>query len=329
MDEENETNEKNEIKTISKINKPYEIKEVSLEKKNPGFNLVSLKARNRLNLFKKVLTKYEYKDYIRKCKNMYSISSLMNNHYSMSDLYNTEKANIPDIIYLFNKIDDKLESKKVKFKIFKKNNIKNIQDNTSLYNNNENNNFNNELIKLHNNDNISKIKNNQESKEFLSKNNLIYFSSNKNNQNNSCEFPKNNIMNKTTSQIQKNKNENKRKNYNNSVKLKNHNISMINIRSYGNPENTVYNNILLNVKSKNKGINEKNIKKIIDKKYFNDSHKNKSPNLKLFSMPNRNGSYSITHFGGIIYNNSLYRNKSIENFLPNYCNLPLLYNKKK
>ncbi len=97
--------------------KNLKIKEVRLEKVNPGFNLVSLKARHRLNKFQKTLSRKDYNDYIRKCKNMYSVSSLMNNKYSMSDLYINEKFSINSIKKTYKNIDDKLSTKRVKINI--------------------------------------------------------------------------------------------------------------------------------------------------------------------------------------------------------------------
>ena len=44
-----------------------------------------------------------------------------------------------------------------------------------------------------------------------------------------------------------------------------------------------------------------------------------------FPLSNKYKGYSITHFGAIKYNNSIFRNKGIENYLPEYYNLPILY----
>ena len=72
---------------------------------------------------------------------MYSISSLMNSHYSISDLYHTERTNIPNIINLFNKIDSQLSPKKMQYKKIKK-----IEDSIGYDNDYRNNNSNNETI---------------------------------------------------------------------------------------------------------------------------------------------------------------------------------------
>lgn len=90
------------------LNKDTETKEVRLDRENPGFNLVALKARHRLNQFQKTLSRSDYRDYIRKCKNMYSISSQMNHQNSMLDLYNKEKSSIGIIKQTFTKIDEQL-----------------------------------------------------------------------------------------------------------------------------------------------------------------------------------------------------------------------------
>ena len=54
MEEENKINAKIS-KNRGASNKNIEVKEIRLEKMSPGFNLVSLKARHRLNIFKKII----------------------------------------------------------------------------------------------------------------------------------------------------------------------------------------------------------------------------------------------------------------------------------
>ena len=73
---------------------------------------------------------------------------------------------------------------------------------------------------------------------------------------------------------------------------------------------------------KNKTIKKVKIKK--GKFKFNNDIKNKNININHIQLSNKN--FSITHYGAIIDNNSILRKKAIENFLPNYYSLPLLYN---
>ena len=83
----------------------------------------------------------------------------MNNHYSMSDLYLTERSNMPDIINLFKKLDYKLNPKIIKFKKIKNNKInessgkeKNALSHTNIMDNNISNNV---TVKNNNNLNLS------------------------------------------------------------------------------------------------------------------------------------------------------------------------------
>ena len=102
---------------------------------NPNFNLASLKARLRLNEFKKKLSELEYNNYFRKCKNIYSISSSMNNKMSISDLYHHEKNNSNKIINTFKQIDNDfnlLQKSKSKYKIKPLNTIKDVDNRNHL-----------------------------------------------------------------------------------------------------------------------------------------------------------------------------------------------------
>ena len=339
MNEENKFYNKNIIKTVSKISNQYEKKENIIKKRSPQFNLVSLKARQRLNLFKKILSKYEYKDYIRKCKNMYSISSLMNSHYSISDLYHTERTNIPNIINLFNKIDSKLSPKKIQYKKINKKN----EDSIGFDNDYKNNNSNNETINKNNNNGNS---NESESlSNFIRKkirnrtinyNNkkLNFFSFNQNIKRTSSfnEVPFNKMLNNTYSHQLRNINNDNNINtifaYNNKKVL----FSDNNIKNYHS-----LNNIHSSRNSNKKSLSSfsKSRKEFGNKKYtnvfkINRKHINdfnvKSNSQKKLSLPNKDKEFSITHFGAIIYNNSIFRNKGIEHFLSDYYNLPLLYN---
>mgnify|MGYP006935976027 CR=1 FL=1 len=68
---------------------------------------------------------------------------------------------------------------------------------------------------------------------------------------------------------------------------------------------------------------------IIEKKIekTNDADFKTMLNVKSANFPlsNKYKGYSLTHFGAIKYNNSIFRNKGIENYLPDYYNLPILY----
>ena len=58
--------------------------EISLGRPNPAFNLISIKARYRYHQIKNSFSKYDYKAYMRRCKNMYSISSKMSSDRNIS-----------------------------------------------------------------------------------------------------------------------------------------------------------------------------------------------------------------------------------------------------
>ena len=353
MNEENKINERYKIKTIFKYNKykrPNELKEVRLKKKSPGFNLVSLKARHRLHIFKQILSKYEYKDYIRKCKNMYSISSLMNNQYSMSDLYLSERSNMPDIINLYNKIDSKLGLKTLKFGKMKK--IKKINDsNKNKLSFSGKNIFGNYSTKNEISEDSSQINKREsfsESKKnffFQRKNKRIkticynvkkldLFSLRDKTRRNSFNEKSMNI--KTTYKLQKLLSENNIKNkilsYNdeNSLKdnKKNDDNSSKKIHTYNGPNNMAFSPLLPKFKIRDKkNIKNKSYNKILLKeKPNNDLNAITRIKLNKFPLSNKNRCYSITHFGAIVYNNSIFRNKGIERFLPQYDKLPLLYN---
>ena len=343
MEEENKITE---IKSTLKMNSSEEIRNQCIKKPNPGFNLVSLKARQRLNLFKELLSKYEYRDYIRKCKNMYSISSLMNNHYSMSDLYLSERANMPDIINLFKKLDSKINQKKLKLKKIKKNNINDssVKENMSLSQTNIINNSINRPMKLnYNNFNLSddnrmtyqknerKCLRNKTISFNIQKINYFNFSKRTNikrKSHNNIKFFVNPNMNHSKKTIIDN---NIKDNESNNLKknLNSNNIIFKSIQSDRSPNNISLSPFISKYKikniysEKNKTIINERIKKLQFK--YNNEIRNK--NIIPFSTKNKN--FSITHYGAIIYNNSILRKKGIENFLPNYYNLPLLYGTKK
>ena len=334
MEEEN----KNENKIFSKKKKTpenIEIKEIRLEKMSPGFNLVSLKARHRLNELKNIFSRSEYKEYIRKCKNMYSISSIMNKKYSISDLYLREKYDINDIVSVFNKIDSKLDFKKIKVARVKKDKInKDIkQKSKTAINFFIKNNSNLEKFKFNNNlINFYRNKEENKSLSFNNNNKMNYTSYDvKNNFSNiiNDEIAINNKMSKTNYENRNNKS--KIANYKNQyslIKLKNNYFGDINkIKDFNN-------NDYPNIFSRNKNAKDNNIYKSENKNYIKLSKLNRNNsdfsgiyNMESKQMPFscKNNCFNITKFGAIIYNCSMLRNKSIVNFIPNYYNLPIMY----
>ena len=337
MDEENEL-----IKNISKKkkspNKNVEIKEIRLEKMSPGFNLVSLKARHRLNELKKIFSRSEYKDYIRKCKNMYSISSIMNNKYSIADLYLREKYDINDIVSVFNKIDSKLESQKIKVTRIKKDKVKNIikeKSKTSINFFKNNSNFqifksnSNILLRPHGNneENSSLFLNNNNNKmnytSYDAKNNFSNFNCN--------DTTINNQMSKTTYN-----NRNKKSNilnYKTNYSLRNVKNNFLSDINKNNKEfsNTAYPTLFSKYKE-NKIIINNNKKDNNSKIKLSKLNRSNSDFSSIFNMEAKqyplsckNNCFNITKFGAIIYNHSMFRNKNIVNFVPKNYNLPLMY----
>ena len=117
--EENKNNSRQITAKKSKKNNK-EIVEISLGRPNPAFNLVSIKARYRFHQIKNNFSKYDYKAYMRKCKNMYSISSKMSSEVDMEGIYNEEKKNINGILDIYYRIDDKISSKRIRLTKVKK-----------------------------------------------------------------------------------------------------------------------------------------------------------------------------------------------------------------
>ena len=335
MEEEKKLSNKNISKYGKKLN--IEVKEIRLEKMSPGFNFVSLKARHRLNELKNLFSKSEYREYIRKCKNMYSISSIMNNKYSISDLYLREKYDINEIISVFNKIDSKLDSQKIKFVTTKRNKTNNSLKNkpkTSLnfFKNNSN------LEKFKSSTNYNKNNKNNEDNNSLSSmyKNMNYNSYDGDNilSSNINEASINNQMSKTTYE-----NKNKKNNISNfkvkySFNLKNDNIN----------NNTILKNKDFNHRGNLSKISNNKNNKVIDDTKNEIINNIKMPKLnrclsdcdgilniqsKQYPLSCKNNNFNITKFGAIIYNHSMFRNKNIINFIPKNYNLPLLYKKNK
>ena len=342
MNEDKKINEKNSLKTTSKNFIQKEFQKSILKLKNPGFNMVSLKARQRLNLFKQILSQYEYKDYIRKCKNMYSVSSAMNNHYSLKDLYLSERKKIPELVNLFNKIDAKLYPKKIFYKKVKK---KETNDSFSL----------SASAFFKKNNSLKETSNKVDNMQSLNENKIILSYRRKSLKNKTIDFNRKssdiliyrdnikrkslnighikNIINDILPTPQNIKEENEDKD-NNTKLIKDNNNK--NISSLLEKKN---NSSLKSIKSENINnisfsplLPKFRIKRYNKKNYFDKTKKKKkSPNkykdikLKYCPLFDKNDYISIIHYGGIKYNNSIFRNKGIDNFLPNYYSLPLLY----
>ena len=337
MEEEKKINNKDISKKDNKSKENIEVKEIRLEKMSPGFNFVSLKARHRLNELKNLFSRAEYRDYIRKCKNMYSISSLMNNKYSISDLYLREKNDINNIISVFNKIDSKLDSQKIKVMTIKKNKIKNMlkekaKSSINFFKNNSNyelykSNIN--IINQNNNNN-----NNEENNSLSSINKNINYNSYdaKNNMSNNIYEASTNIQMSKITYDNKNKNKNKKNN-------------ILNYKTQYSFRNIKNGNFLKNIHNKTKDFSRTKNSFIRNNQVINDSKNEINNNIKSklsrsysdfnginfqakqYPLSCKNNDFNITKFGAIIYNHSMFRTKNIVNFLPKNYNLPLLYNK--
>lgn len=320
--EENKINSDEIIpKKIKKEKK--ETVEMRLDQPNPAFNLISLKARYRLQQIKQNFSKGDYNAYIRRCKNMYSISSKMSSEMSISDIYNEEKKNFNDIAAMFQKIYNQVSSKRIKFtklkrdnnkiKLFKQKSLSQV----NFYKNNSDLNFYKDEFKKYK---IIKHKNKSQTDvmKFTAPKLKVHNFNKKN-------FPKspstnfkgdfsnlliNNKMNNTNSNLAKE--ENKKIHV-----IENDNINMNN-KSF---------NFSYKVK---KNIMNRNLDKIDNNKSkkvaeFYGIYNSESKQLPLSG---KSTGLSITNFGAIIYNNSFFRNKKISNFIHNYQSLPLIYNSK-
>ena len=320
--EENKINSDEIIpKKIKKEKK--ETVEMRLDQPNPAFNLISLKARYRLQQIKQNFSKGDYNAYIRRCKNMYSISSKMSSEMSISDIYNEEKKNFNDIAAMFQKIYNQVSSKRIKFtklkrdnnkiKLFKQKSLSQV----NFYKNNSDLNFYKDEFKKYK---IIKHKNKSQTDvmKFTAPKLKVHNFNKKN-------FPKspstnfkgdfsnlliNNKMNNTNSNLAKEEN-------NKIHVIENDNINMNN-KSF---------NFSYKVK---KNIINRNLDKIDNNKSkkvaeFYGIYNSESKQLPLSG---KSTGLSITNFGAIIYNNSFFRNKKISNFIHNYQSLPLIYNSK-
>jgi hypothetical protein len=315
-DEEKKVNNKlSKLNKENKENNNIEIKELRLGKLSPCFNLVCLKARHRLIDLEKKFTKSEYRDYIRKCKNMYSISSDMNNKYTISDLYSKEKYDINNILSVFHKIDSKLDSQKIKVVKIKKKKILNFVDNKSIsctnFYKNKSNIKNNNIFYDYKNTMHRDIHTHEESKSNKKKNSISYETINS----------ANNRMNKTTYRlIKKIKNKTSAKD---KITSKNK-IILKNVSKSNEFSKTPLNFGFKKIKNINDPISDKNNKNRL---------KSSSLIFKIYpkelALSSRRSGFTFTQYGGIIHNNSMFRNKNIVYLLPKNYNLPLLYKNAK
>jgi len=293
-------------KNYNKGNK--ETVEIRLGKQNPAFNLVSIKARYRFHLLKNSLKKDEYDEYLRRCKNMYSKSCQMSAERNISDICLEENFNIFDIKKIYKKIDDKISSKRIRLNKYKEDNLTN--DNLK-----KDTNF---------NDKIREITKQPYYNEFFNEN------------------KDNSIL------LRWNLNENNRVDFNNYKKMSSTHSSKFIISN-----NLLNNNKMIktNYKITNKGNMNKKGKSSFGKnkkinKTFNpfannaeileENNKKQTTGLeglynyktKQIPISGTSKGMTITNFGAIIYNNSIYRNKGISNLIYNSQSLPLIYNSK-
>ena len=320
--EENKINSDEIIpKKIKKEKK--EIVEMRLDQPNPAFNLISLKARYRLQQIKQNFSKGDYNAYIRRCKNMYSISSKMSSEMSISDIYNEEKKNFNDIAAMFQKIYNKVSSKRIKFtklkrdnnkiKLFKQKSLSQV----NFYKNNSDLNFYKDEFKKYK---IIKHKNKSQTDvmKFTAPKLKVHNFNKKN-------FPKspstnfkgdfsnlliNNKMNNTNSNLAKEENKKIHVIENDNINMNNKSFNF----SYKVKKNIINRNLDKIDNNKSKKVAE-----------FYGIYNSESKQLPLSG---KSTGLSITNFGAIIYNNSFFRNKKISNFIHNYQSLPLIYNSK-
>ena len=320
--EENKINSDEIIpKKIKKEKK--ETVEMRLDQPNPAFNLISLKARYRLQQIKQNFSKGDYNAYIRRCKNMYSISSKMSSEMSISDIYNEEKKNFNDIAAMFQKIYNKVSSKRIKFtklkrdnnkiKLFKQKSLSQV----NFYKNNSDLNFYKDEFKKYK---IIKHKNKSQTDvmKFTAPKLKVHNFNKKN-------FPKspstnfkgdfsnlliNNKMNNTNSNLAKEENKKIHVIENDNINMNNKSFNF----SYKAKKNIINRNLDKIDNNKSKKVAE-----------FYGIYNSESKQLPLSG---KSTGLSITNFGAIIYNNSFFRNKKISNFIHNYQSLPLIYNSK-
>ena len=323
MEETKNNSCQNTQKNLKKNDKDFI--EINIGPPNPAFNLVSLKARYRLHLIKQNYTKNDYNDYIRKCKNMYSISSKMSSDMNMSDIYNQEKAGINNILNIFRKIDEKTSSSRIRLRKFKKDNSKakylkekslsalNIfKDYSKLTNlkmtTNKLNTDRNEIKYKTHKINLRKSKDDMFNLNNVKKMNSTFSSNFRSNVSN---IVIKNIINNNTNQ--NNNNNFIKKTKNSSYEEKNNLVK-------------TFNSLIINKKSIMNKIPEC-IENEKPKKFYNLTG---LYNFKSKQSPisAKSDGITITRYGGIVFNDSFFRKKGISNFLYNKVNLPIIYSYK-
>ena len=294
--EENKINS-NQItpKKLRKNNK--EVVEIEIGRPNPAFNLISIKARYRFHQIKENFSKNEYNNYMRRCKNMYSISSKMSAEMKMSDIYESEKQNIDGILNIYHQLYDKISSKRIRLTKFKKAKPIILREKKSLSALN--------IIKEKLNDSkfrtINNFKNGNDNIKFQT----LKINETRTNDKNLISTFSNNFKGNFSNNMINNKL--KRKDFNKTINPSLNNANIISNKNLENIENIM---------------NNKNIKKAGENKELFELKTKQSP------KSGKSTGLTITNFGAIIYNNSIFRNKNISNFLHNNQVLPFIYSSK-
>ena len=119
-------------------------------------------------------------------------------------------------------------------------------------------------------------------------------------------------------------------------KKENKKILKKNKSSFFDDNNYGFNNTFSPSYKKRKIFSNKNQEKFDNITYINDSNpKDISEKYGLYNfktkqtpLSGKSEGLTITNFGAIIYNNSIFRNRNISNFLYNNQSLPLIYSSK-
>ena len=304
--------------------------EISLGRPNPAFNLISIKARYRYHQIKNSFSKYDYKAYMRRCKNMYSISSKMSSELNMSEIYHGEKQNIDGILDIYHRIDDKISSKRIRLTKVKKNNPKfKLLKEKSL----------SAVNILRETPNIDKFK--ISSNDFDKDGNDIKFQTQKLKENKNRNINNDKKLSSTFSSNFKGDFSNifinsKMANSNAKLKKKESNNYKIKKNLFFDENKNRFNKTFSPSFKAKKLISNKiqeNIENDINIRDNNPKKKSEDYGLYNFKtkqtpLSGKSTGMTITNFGAIIYNNSIYRNKNISNFLYNNQILPLIYSSK-
>jgi hypothetical protein len=320
MEESKVNNKYYSPKNLNKRGK--EILEIYLGRPNPAFNLVSIKARYRFHQMKNKFNKKDYEAYLRRCKNMYSISSRMSAEMNMSDIYHEEKKNINDIINIYGKIDDKTSSKRIRLNKYKESN------------------FSTNYLKGKSLSELNIFKNGQKASnfmdyynEFKDENDTLRWNRNENNTVNTVGLNNYQKMNSTHSSnfIMGN---NLLNNLLNNKKLIKKNYKITNKGSMNKQKKSIFEQKKMFNKTFGPFVKKNDI--FVKSEETTENNKKQMPGLeglynyktKQIPISGTSKGMTITNFGAIIYNNSIYRNKGISNFIYDSQSLPLIYNSK-